>query len=118
MKKLLIAFLMCLALVSVAQAQESSDILAITSDGYVPTTGYKSAWVTGVWVQTDGTNLCTIDLKDGGTSGTSRFQMTVLGATRHGGYNFFYKLPFAQNIYGDITCSGTCTVYVQYQLRN
>lgn len=117
-KQIVLVLAIILMLAGLAWGQTKyADVLAVTGDSYVPVAGYGKSAVMGIMIVTDGVNNCTVELKNGGTGGTSKFKMTVIGADLYGGRSWVFPILFSTDIYVDMTTVGTCTAYVEHVLR-
>lgn len=114
MKNLLLALVLFLSLVTVAQAQPSRADAALSSGlksaDAVIITGFGS--LEGAICQTDGTNNTTVVLYDHATSptGTELYKMTVPYYNYFGGAIFSTPIRLRNGIYMDIT-NGSCIMY-------
>jgi hypothetical protein len=112
MKKLFLALILTLPLVSLADAQTGiATSMGLTSGNRQIVTG--QGVLTGVLVLTDGTNPGVIACYQGTTNkGNVLFQATVPGAANFGGATFEIPVAFGGGLYCE--GSGTGSTYIIY----
>ena len=77
-----------------------------------------AAWLTGIWVITDGTNDAKVIVYDNASaaSGTVIGEITITGSGNFGGRDFPFPVKMYNGIYVDVTGTGASYI-IEYTVR-